>query len=182
LPIDISPREFPQKARLQSISREMTIPLFLQQQILKSKEQGMTLAKNGDTVTVHYTGTLADGSIFDSTAGEEPMVFTLGDGELIEGFEEAILNMSVGEKKTVTLAPEKAYGERDEEMVIEVPRTEMPADLDLEVGDELEVTDEDDEPMLVTVSQLSEETVTLDGNPPLAGETLTFEIELVAIG
>lgn len=142
----------------------------------------MTLAKNGDTVTVHYTGTLADGSIFDSTAGEEPMVFTLGDGELIEGFEEGVLNMAVGDKKTITLAPEKAYGQRDEEMVIEVPLTEMPADLELEVGDELEVTDEDDEPMLVTVSQLSKETVTLDGNPPLAGETLTFAIELVAIG
>ncbi|HBG20858.1 MAG TPA: peptidylprolyl isomerase [Desulfobulbaceae bacterium] len=142
----------------------------------------MTQAKNGDKVSVHYTGTLADGSIFDSTAGEEPMEFVLGEGELIEGFEEGVLNMSVGEKKIIVLAPDKAYGDRDEEMVIEVPLAEMPADLELEVGDELEVTDEDDEPMLVTVSQLSEDSVTLDGNPPLAGETLTFELELVAIG
>lgn len=142
----------------------------------------MTQAKNGDKVSVHYTGTLADGSIFDSTEGEEPLVFTLGDGDIIEGFEESILNMSVGEKKTVTLAPEKAYGDRNEEMVMEVPLAEMPADLDLEVGDELELTDEDDQPMLVTVSQLSKDTVTLDGNPPLAGETLTFEVELVKIG
>ncbi|KJS00650.1 MAG: peptidylprolyl isomerase [Desulfobulbaceae bacterium BRH_c16a] len=142
----------------------------------------MTQAKNGDKVSVHYTGTLADGSIFDSTEGEEPLVFTLGDGDIIEGFEESILNMSPGEKKTVSLAPEKAYGERNEEMVMEVPLAEMPADLDLEVGDELELTDEDDHPMLVTVSQLSKDTVTLDGNPPLAGETLTFELELVKIG
>jgi peptidylprolyl isomerase len=142
----------------------------------------MTQAKNGDKVSVHYTGTLADGSIFDSTAGEEPMVFTLGEGDLIEGFEEGVLNMSVGEKKTVILAPDKAYGERDEELVIEFPLTEIPADLELEIGDELEITDEDDEPMLVTVCELSEDTVTLDGNPPLAGETLTFELELVKIG
>jgi peptidylprolyl isomerase len=142
----------------------------------------MTQAKHGDKVSVHYTGTLADGSIFDSTEGEEPLVFTLGEGDIIEGFEESILNMSPGEKKTVSLPPEKAYGERNEEMVMEVPLAEMPADLDLEVGDELELTDEDDNPMLVTVSQLSKDTVTLDGNPPLAGETLTFELELVKIG
>lgn len=142
----------------------------------------MTKAKLGDKVSVHYTGKLADGSIFDSTVGEEPMVFTLGEDELIEGFEEGILNMSVGEKKTVVLAPDKAYGERDEEMLIEVPLTEMPADFEFAVGDELELTDEEDEPMVATVYQINEDSVILDGNPPLAGETLTFELELVAIG
>lgn len=142
----------------------------------------MTKAKLGDKVSVHYTGRLADGSIFDSTVGEEPMVFTLGEDELIEGFEEGILNMSVGEKKTVVLAPDKAYGERDEEMLIEVPLTEMPADFEFAVGDELELTDEEDEPMVATVYQINEDSVILDGNPPLAGETLTFELELVAIG
>lgn len=142
----------------------------------------MTKAKLGDKVSVHYTGKLADGSIFDSTAGEEPMVFTLGEDELIEGFEEGILDMSVGEKKTVILAPDKAYGERDEEMLIEVPLTEMPADFEFAVGDELELTDEDDEPMVVTVYQINDDSVILDGNPPLAGETLTFDLELVAIG
>lgn len=142
----------------------------------------MTKAKLGDKVSVHYTGKLADGSIFDSTVGEEPMVFTLGEDELIEGFEEGILNMSVGEKKTVVLAPDKAYGERDEEMLIEVPLTEMPTDFEFAVGDELELTDEEDEPMVATVYQINEDSVILDGNPPLAGETLTFELELVAIG
>ena len=142
----------------------------------------MTQAKNGDKVTVHYTGKLADGSIFDTSVGEEPLVFTLGEGELIEGFEEGILNMSVGEKKTVTIAPEKAYGEPQEDMVLEIPLAEMPPDLELEVGDELELTNEDDEPMIVTVSQLTDDYVTLDANPPLAGETLTFELELLTIG
>ena len=142
----------------------------------------MTQIQDGDKVSVHYTGKLADGSIFDSTAGEEPFVFTLGEDDLIDGVVNAIQTMSVGEKKTVTLGVEDAYGERYEDMVIEVPRSEMPDDLELQVGDELEVTDEEEEPMLVVVSEITEDTVTLDGNPPLAGEELTFELELVAVG
>jgi peptidylprolyl isomerase len=141
----------------------------------------MAQAKNGDKVTVHYTGKLTDGSIFDSSMGEEPLVFTLGQEEVIDGFEEGVLGMSVGEKKTVSLEPEKAYGDRYEEMVLEVPLSDMPADLELEVGDELEITDDEDEPMLVIVSALTDTTVTLDGNAPLAGETLVFDLELVAI-
>jgi peptidylprolyl isomerase len=142
----------------------------------------MIQAKIGDKVAVHYTGRLADGSIFDSSIGEDPLVFTLGDGDLIDGFEEGILGMSVGEKKTVTIAPDKAYGEPHDDMVLEVPLSEMPDDLELNVGDELELTNEDDEPMIVVVSQLTDEFVTLDGNAPLAGETLTFDLELVTIG
>ena len=145
------------------------------------KEYDMTQAKNGDKVSVHYTGRFEDGSIFDSTEGEEPLEFTLGQGDLIEGFEEGILTMVVGDKKTITLTPEKAYGMRSEEMVIEVPLTEMPEDFELTVGDELELTDEDDEVVLVVVAELKEETVVLDGNPPLAGETLIFDLELVAV-
>lgn len=142
----------------------------------------MAQIQNGDKVSVHYIGKLADGSIFDSTVGEDPFVFTLGEDDLIDGFVNAIQTMSVGEKKTVTLDVEDAYGEWHEDMVIEVPRSEMPADLELQVGDELEVEDEEDEPMLVMVSEMTDITVTLDGNPPLAGEALTFELELVAIG
>ena len=142
----------------------------------------MTQIQNGDKVSVHYIGKLADGSIFDSTVGEDPFVFTLGEDDLIDGFVNAIQTMSVGDKKTVTLGIEEAYGEWHEDMVIEVPRSEMPTDLELAVGDELEVEDEEEEPMLVMVSEMTEETVTLDGNPPLAGEALTFELELVAIG
>ena len=142
----------------------------------------MTQIQNGDKVSVHYIGKLADGSIFDSTVGEDPFVFTLGEDDLIDGFVNAIQTMSVGDKKTVTLGVEEAYGEWHEDMVIEVPRSEMPADLELQVGDELEVEDEEEEPMLVIVSEMTDTTVTLDGNPPLAGEALTFELELVAIG
>jgi peptidylprolyl isomerase len=142
----------------------------------------MIQAKIGDKVAVHYTGRLADGSIFDSSIGEDPLVFTLGDGDLIDGFEESVLGMSVGEKKTVTITPDKAYGEPHDDMVLEVPLSEMPDDLELNIGDELELTSEDDEPMVVIVSQLTDEFVTLDGNAPLAGETLTFELELLTIG
>ena len=142
----------------------------------------MAQIQDGDKVSVHYIGKLADGSIFDSTVGEDPFVFTLGEDDLIDGFINAIQTMSVGEKKTVTIDVEDAYGEWHEDMVIEVPRSEMPDDLELQVGDELEVTDEEEEPMLVMVSEMTDDTVTLDGNPPLAGEALTFELELVAIG
>lgn len=142
----------------------------------------MTQIQNGDKVSVHYIGKLADGSIFDSTVGEDPFVFTLGEDDLIDGFVNAIQTMNVGDKKTVTLGVEEAYGEWHEDMIIEVPRSEMPADLELQVGDELEVEDEEEEPMLVIVSEMTDTTVTLDGNPPLAGEALTFELELVAIG
>jgi len=141
----------------------------------------MAQAKNGDKVSVHYTGKLVDGSIFDTTEGEEPLEFILGDGELIDGFEEGVLGMKIGEKKTVTLPPEKAYGEKQEEMLIEVPFSDMPADLELQIGDELEVTDEDDEPMLVIVSDVTADTVTLDCTSPLAGQTLIFDLELTAI-
>lgn len=142
----------------------------------------MTQIQNGDKVSVHYIGKLADGSIFDSTVGEDPFVFTLGEDDIIDGFVNAIQTMNVGDKKTVTLGVEEAYGEWHEDMVIEVPRSEMPDDLELAVGDELEVEDEEEDPMLVTVSEMTDTTVTLDGNPPLAGEALTFELELVAIG
>ena len=141
----------------------------------------MAKAKTGDKVAVHYTGKLVDGSIFDTTIGEEPLEFTIGEVEFIDGFIEAILEMSVGEKKTVTLAPEKAYGERSDDMTIEVPLAEMPADMTLEVGDELEMTGDDEDPFLVIVSEIGEETITLDSNPPLAGETLVFDLELVSI-
>lgn len=136
---------------------------------------------NGDKVSVHYTGKYDDGTVFDSSIGEEPLVFTIGQDEVIEGFENSIREMSVGEKKTVILSPDQAYGERYDDLVVEVPLSDMPADLELELGDELEITDEDNEPMLVIVSAITEETVTLDGNAPLAGEHLTFELELIAV-
>lgn len=142
----------------------------------------MTQAKIGDKISVHYTGKLADGSIFDSTAGEDPLEFVLGEVDFIDGFVEGLLSMSAGEKKTIVLEPEQAYGERYDDMMIEVPLSEMPADLELEVGAELEITDEEEEPMIAIVTEITDKVVIIDGNPPLAGETLTFELELVSIG
>lgn len=142
----------------------------------------MTQLQTGDKVSVHYTGKLTDGTVFDSTVGEDPFVFTLGEDELIDGFVNAIMSMGVGDKKTVTIGVEEAYGPWQEDMVIEVPRSEMPDDLELKVGDELEVTDEEEEPMIVSVTEMTDDTVTLDGNPPLAGQELVFDLELVAVG
>lgn len=142
----------------------------------------MSQPKTGDTVTVHYTGKFDDGSIFDSSRDGDPVVFTIGNNDLIEGFEEGVLDMQVGDKKTVILPPEKAYGERTDELVIEFPLNEIPEDLELTLGDELELTDEDDHAILVVVTELKEDSVVVDGNAPLAGQTLTFDLELVAIG
>ena len=141
----------------------------------------MSRPQHGDQVSVHYTGKLADGSIFDSSVGEDPLVFTIGENDLIDGIEEGIRGMCVGEKKVVIVEPEKAYGYPHGDRIIEVPLSEMPEELEVAVGDELELTDEVEEPKLVIVTELKENSVVLDGNPPLAGETLTFEIELLAI-
>lgn len=142
----------------------------------------MAQAQKGDQVTVHYTGKLADSTIFDSSVDTDPITFTLGEGELIDGFEDAIVGMETGQSKTITLTPADAYGEHSEEMIIDIPRSQLPEDLEPEQGMELELTGEDDEQILVIISQISEEFVTLDGNHPLAGKTLTFELELVGIG
>ena len=110
------------------------------------------------------------------------MIFTIGESDITDGFEEIVLSLSVGERKSVTLKPEKAYGYPDKDLLIEVPLAELPEELEFEIGDELELIDDDDESRLVVVTQLNEDSVVLDGNPPLAGESLTFEIELLAIG
>jgi peptidylprolyl isomerase len=143
----------------------------------------MQTAKQGDVVHVHYRGTLDDGSQFDSSAGGDPLSFTLGSGEVIPGFEEAIEGMSPGQKKTQRIEPTNAYGERNEELVFSVPREQLPpGGEDLEVGDMLSVGFPDGSSAAVQVSSLDAETVTLDANHPLSGKALTFELELVSIG
>jgi len=141
----------------------------------------MTQAKNGDKVKVSYTGKLVDGSEFDSSEGRDPLEFTLGENEVIPGFEEAVVGMSPGQSKTVTVAAEQAYGPRQKELVVEVERKDVPADLELEVGRQLEVTQDDGDVFLVTVSDLTETAVTLDANHPLAGQDLVFEINLMEV-
>lgn len=135
----------------------------------------------GDTVRVHYTGTLEDGTQFDSSRGADPMEFAMGQGQLIAGFENAVAGLSTGESCTVTLAPEEAYGESNSEMIKDVPREMMPADVELEAGMVLQGQADDGRVDNFTVVSFTEASVTLDANHPLAGKSLTFEIELVEI-
>jgi peptidylprolyl isomerase len=141
----------------------------------------MAQAKKGNSVKIHYTGALADGTVFDSSAGREPLEFILGGGQVIVGFDEAVMGMAVGERKKVTIPFHKAYGEKNEELVIEVPRSQVPPDLNPEVDQKLQMGGPNGELVVVTVVAVNEEAVILDANPPLAGKDLTFDLELVAI-
>ena len=142
----------------------------------------MAAAQQGDTVRIHYTGTLEDGTVFDSSEGRDPLEFTLGSGQVIPGFDEGVTGMSVGEKKSINIPPEKAYGERNEEMILQVPADQVPPDLNPEVGQKLQMSGPQGQTVVVEVMEVTDETITLDANPPLAGKALNFEIELVSIG
>ncbi len=139
----------------------------------------MTEVKKGDNVKVHYTGKLVDGTVFDSSQGGEPLEFAVGSGQVIPGFEEGILGMKVGETKVVQVPVEKAYGERNDEMVIQAPIEQVPPDLNPEPGMRLEMGGANGEILRVVVTEITDTHITLDANPPLAGKDLTFEIELV---
>lgn len=138
-------------------------------------------AKKGDTVHVHYKGTLDDGSVFDSSEGHDPISFTIGSGDVIPGFENAVEGMSLGEKKTERMEPADAYGDRREELVFTVGKDQMPDGAEIEVGDMLQVGFPDGSSSAVTVAAVEENEVKLDANHPLAGKPLTFELELVSI-
>jgi len=138
-------------------------------------------AKPGDTVKVHYTGTLDDGSVFDSSDGRDPLEFTLGEGMVVPGFEALIDGLAVGETKKGRLPPEKAYGPHIPEMAVKMPRAEFPPGIDLEVGLGLQLRTEQGQLFDVTITAFDDKTVTLDGNHPLAGKALTFEVTLVEI-
>jgi peptidylprolyl isomerase len=141
----------------------------------------MAQAKRGDTVHVHYKGTLDDGSVFDSSEGGEPISFTIGGGEVIPGFETAIEGMSPGDRKTQRMEPANAYGDHREELVFSVPKEQMPDGEEIEVGDMLRVGFPDGSSSAVQVAAVENESVKLDANHPLAGKPLTFELELVSI-
>ena len=141
----------------------------------------MTQAKEGDTVKIHYTGRLQDGTVFDSSSDREPLQFSIGSGQVIPGFEEAVTGMTIGEKKTAQIPCNKAYGERNPSMVMVVDKKHVPPEIDPEVGQRLQVGSPDGQLLAVTIVEVSEENITLDANPPLAGEDLTFDIELVEI-
>jgi peptidylprolyl isomerase len=141
----------------------------------------MAEAKNGDTVEVHYTGKLQDGTVFDSSMDREPLSFTLGEGNMIQGFEKAVLGMQVGDTKTATLSPEEAYGERNETMIVEIPKENVPPNIDPQVGQQLAIQQPDGRNIPVTVTIVDDQKVVLDANHPLAGKDLVFEIELMSI-
>ena len=141
----------------------------------------MATAKKEDTVKVHYTGKLDTGVPFDTSRGAEPLEFVIGSGKLIPGFEEAVIGMSPGESKTVKLPPEKAYGKYREDRVITIDKKDLPEDIKPELGMNLEVCAPNGQMVPVMISDMDENTVTLDANHPLSEQTLTFDIELLEI-
>ena len=141
----------------------------------------MANAKNGDTVKVHYTGKLNNGDVFDSSVDADPLQFTTGTKQMIPAFEEAIIDMEPGEKKTIEISADDAYGQPREDMTQTVEQGMLPAEIELKVGLQLTTQDPNGQPFVVTVTKFDDENVTLDGNHPLAGEDLTFDVELVAI-
>lgn len=141
----------------------------------------MTTAKSGDTVRIHYTGTLNDGTEFDSSSGRDPLEFAVGGGQVIPGFDSAVDGMAVGENKTVTIPPGEAYGERHEQLVQEVPKSALPDEIDPAVGMHLQSRSPEGQVMNLVVTEVADASITVDGNHPLAGQALTFDIELVEI-
>ncbi len=141
----------------------------------------MTEIKNGDTVRLHYTGTLADGSVFDSSEGREPLEFTVGEGHVIVGLDKALPGMAVGDSKTVEIAADEAYGPYQDDARQSVPRSQIPPTIELNEGMQLQMQMPSGRAVPVTVAEVSEETVVLDANHRLAGKDLTFAIEIVSI-
>lgn len=141
----------------------------------------MSKVKANDTVKVHYTGTLQDGSVFDSSRDKDPIEFTLGQGQIIPGFEQGVLDMSVNETKTINIPTKEAYGERNDQMIQEVPMSQLPPEIKPEVGMGLMSQTPDGQQMQLTVAEVKENSIVVDANHPLAGKDLTFEVELVEI-
>jgi FKBP-type peptidyl-prolyl cis-trans isomerase 2 len=137
--------------------------------------------KKGDTVRVHYTGTLTTGEQFDSSAGREPLEFEVGAGMMIKGFDDAVVGMAIGDKKTINIQPAEAYGERHDEMIFNFPRANFPADMVPQIGLQLMMNNGAGQQFPVTIIEVQEEEVVLDGNHMLAGKELVFEIEMVEI-
>ena len=141
----------------------------------------MAKAKQGDRVNVHYTGKLDDGTVFDTSVGSEPLQFTIGEGEVIQAFEKAVVGMNPGELKTIKIMANEAYGLHREELMMVVDRVGFPANFQLEVGQHLQIRQEDGNLFFVTVADVSAANVTLDANHPLAGKDLTFDMQLVGV-
>jgi len=147
----------------------------------RTKTITMAEAKNGDVVKVHYTGKLVNGEQFDSSEGREPLEFTVGAGQMIKGFDAAVPGMNVGDKKTINIPAEEAYGEKDPSAIIEFPKENVPADMKLEPGMPLTLSNQQGQPVPVIVVEVKDDVIILDANHFLAGQELVFDIELVSI-
>lgn len=141
----------------------------------------MAQVKSGDKIKVHYHGKLTNGETFDSSAGREPLEFEVGSGMVIPGFDDGVTGMSVGEKKTINIPFAEAYGPKNPEMVIEMPKDRFPADMQVEIGMPLMMSDQQGQQFQVTIVEIKEDAVMLDANHPLAGQDLIFDLELVEI-
>ena len=141
----------------------------------------MSHANPGSLVRVHYTGKLPDGTVFDSSRDRQPLEFTLGQGQVIPGFEQAVAGMNSGETKTAEIPAEQAYGPYREDMVLEVSREQIPPQIKPEIGQQLELRDQQGQRIPARVTQANDNSITLDANHPLAGKSLTFDLELVEI-
>lgn len=141
----------------------------------------MTAIKDGDTVRIHYTGTLLDGTVFDSSDGRDPLEFVVGSGQIIPGLDVALPGMTEGEKKKVNIPCDQAYGPINPALRQGVPRDAIPDEIPLEIGLQLQMQTPQGQPMPVTVVEVGEEEVTLDANHPLAGKDLTFDFEVVSV-
>jgi peptidylprolyl isomerase len=145
------------------------------------KGQNVPQAKSGDKVRVHYTGSLSDGQVFDSSSEREPLEFTVGAHQVVPGFEQAVLGMSRGENKTVHIPAAQAYGQRDNRLIIRVSKSQLPPGMTVKLNDQLQMRNGDGRVMNVTVAEITDKELVLDGNHFLAGKDLTFDIELVEI-
>lgn len=137
--------------------------------------------KNGSKVKVHYTGTLDDGTVFDSSEQREPLEFTVGEGQVIRGFEDAVRDMSLNDEKTVTIKPQEAYGIRSKDLVMEIPRDKFPAEVNIEVGGRLVLKSPEGQNVPAVVSEVKKDIIVIDLNHPLAGKDLTFKIKVVGV-
>ncbi|MDR9364287.1 MAG: peptidylprolyl isomerase [Balneolaceae bacterium] len=141
----------------------------------------MSKAKDGDTVKVHYTGTLENGEVFDTSQEREPLEFQLGQGQLIPGFEKAVIGLSEGDSTKVDIPSDEAYGEVRDDLVINVPKDQLPDDVEPKIGMQLQVNQQNGQPIPVRITEIKDEELVLDANHPLAGKNLTFEIELLEV-
>ena len=151
----------------------------MQKVFLKLKSNFMIQVKENNTVKVHYTGKLSNGQIFDSSEGKEPLEFTLGQGQLIPGFEKGLIDMKLNEKKTITIVKEEAYGDQHQELIQEVQKSQLPSEMTPEVGMGLVSRSEDGQERNLMIVEVKEESVIIDGNHPLAGHELIFDLEVV---